>query len=505
MQRAQAALEFMVTYGWALVLLVGVFSWIAYIGFSNPTELAGDDCQVSGEFGCSEAKLSAPSTLTASEASFVLRNLQSEKISVQEVIVEYAGMQSNCTRIQNLDGTDLDFVRSGEEFEVLCDDNNLQFVPGEKAKIEFTVKYSKSEGFVREAKGEIIGLIDDSQTEITFCGDGTPDAGEQCDAGEDNGVVCTPSYDSSCEYCSSNCESVTLDGEFCGDGIHNVHQEQCDDGANGNPLDGCTDECKFTACDKALVGDHGGCTNSIDSPGEIEKSAGHDSCTAKAASLCVSCNVGYEWLGTDCVKIEEDPVCGDDIGDGCTSFVDPFETPHTQADSSCSWSTRFCVSCNGGYKWNVSQNNCVPEAAALKTCDVAGGDGCTSSVEDGEEEVEGVCSQKGTTCVSCNPSYEWNSATNNCVPKELCPGQCDPDAYPTCTGAGDVLNCVLINGCYEEITSSCLGSTECEAGVCVDPNACTVKNDCKEFAETCPSKAASCSSGTCVCDSGWLW
>ena len=33
----------------------------------------------------------------------------------------------------------------------------------------------------------------------------------------------------------------------CGDGIVNPN-EDCDDGANGNPMDGCRDDCNIPSC-----------------------------------------------------------------------------------------------------------------------------------------------------------------------------------------------------------------------------------------------------------------
>ncbi len=58
------------------------------------------------------------------------------------------------------------------------------------------------------------------------CGDGKVDPAlpgkpaEQCDLSTQNGVVCTPGYETSCTYCTNNCTNVTIDPTaYCGNGM----------------------------------------------------------------------------------------------------------------------------------------------------------------------------------------------------------------------------------------------------------------------------------------------
>ncbi len=80
--------------------------------------------------------------------------------------------------------------------------------------------------------------------EGTFCGDGivqNPNSSgvpEVCDAGAGNGVACSASYNSSCDYCAADCRSeITVQGGFCGDGTVNGNEE-CDGGSN------CASNCQ---------------------------------------------------------------------------------------------------------------------------------------------------------------------------------------------------------------------------------------------------------------------
>lgn len=72
--------------------------------------------------------------------------------------------------------------------------------------------------------------------DVLRCGDNTINGTETCDDGSNNGVVCTPWYGSTCNYCSLWCEPILLTGEYCGDGIVNG-PEQCDSSL------GCTSSC----------------------------------------------------------------------------------------------------------------------------------------------------------------------------------------------------------------------------------------------------------------------
>lgn len=74
------------------------------------------------------------------------------------------------------------------------------------------------------------------QIDAPLCGNGTIDQNEQCDAGDDNGQVCTPSYGNSCAYCSDRCQTVTVDPlAYCGNGVLD-QGEVCDTRADGTVL-----------------------------------------------------------------------------------------------------------------------------------------------------------------------------------------------------------------------------------------------------------------------------
>ena len=148
------------------------------------------------------------------------------------------------------------------------------------------------------------------------CGDGIIDEGEQCDTGENNGVECVPEYDLSCDYCSLNCETITITGPYCGDGNLDESYEGCDDG-NTEDGDGCSVSC---ATEEVL-------------PPVTE-------CEPEAQQVCSTGLLGICEAGTQICDLEGfwgeclqdnqpiDEVCNNELDDNCDGNIDC-------GDSSC--------------------------------------------------------------------------------------------------------------------------------------------------------------------------
>lgn len=134
------------------------------------------------------------------------------------------------------------------------------------------------------------------------CGDGQVNQGtEICDEGQANGQVCTPDYDSSCQYCSSACETVNVTGPYCGDGTVS-DEEECDGSAPEHYL--CTDSCTLEYI--PYCGD-----------GQINQTS--EECEGQTTQACTtgtgyaglqSCNASSCTWNTECVSQE---FCGDGV------------------------------------------------------------------------------------------------------------------------------------------------------------------------------------------------
>lgn len=68
-RKGQSALEFLMTYGWAILVVLAAIGALAYFGVLNPSNFLPDQCTASTGFGC----VGKP-VVSATNVSFVLTN-----------------------------------------------------------------------------------------------------------------------------------------------------------------------------------------------------------------------------------------------------------------------------------------------------------------------------------------------------------------------------------------------------------------------------------------------
>lgn len=100
----------------------------------------------------------------------------------------------------------------------ICDVQN----PSGPTVCSATPKTPETEICENEQDDDCDGYTDGQDSDCAqsgpYCGDGSVDEGEECDNGSQNGVACTPACNSSCQYCSSECTLINLQGPSCGGG-----------------------------------------------------------------------------------------------------------------------------------------------------------------------------------------------------------------------------------------------------------------------------------------------
>ncbi|MFH1636826.1 MAG: hypothetical protein ABIB71_00195, partial [Candidatus Woesearchaeota archaeon] len=68
MKKGQAAMEFLMTYGWAILVVLIAIGALAYFGVLNPSRFLPKSCTISPGFSCEEFKV------TTSGAQLLMRN-----------------------------------------------------------------------------------------------------------------------------------------------------------------------------------------------------------------------------------------------------------------------------------------------------------------------------------------------------------------------------------------------------------------------------------------------
>ena len=133
--KAQAALEFLTTYGWAFLVILVMIAALAYFGILNPSKLLPDRCNFGTEIECMDYKITSGD---AGSINLRLKNNVGETITTTEIIASTDKTASLCTAsdvtnwprgdVSDISFADCDFVNEGQ-------------VKGDKGKVDIEITY----------------------------------------------------------------------------------------------------------------------------------------------------------------------------------------------------------------------------------------------------------------------------------------------------------------------------------------------------------------------------
>jgi hypothetical protein len=187
-----------------------------------------------------------------------------------------------------------------------------------------------------------------------ICGDNYLDTGEGCDDGSLNGKECIPEYGSKCDYCSTNCKIIKLDGAYCGDNNCDKEYEDeitcpedcdtsgssCGDGTCSKSEDcsSCKQDCGCTKsqyCSEGICLEYPYCGDSLCNGEETCSSCSED---------CGDCGTNKEYCGNKiCSKSEDCISCEKDCGD-CTGYCG--DNNCNKLSENCKLCEKDCGSCS---------------------------------------------------------------------------------------------------------------------------------------------------------------
>jgi uncharacterized protein (UPF0333 family) len=141
-KKGQAAMEFLMTYGWAILAAVIVIAALAYFGVFSPSKYMPSTCTLTAPFGCDEYAISA-----ASGVSLVIRNGGGDSMTVSNIAV------TGCT-----DYTTSTIIADGGTAPITLTCAGL--TQGSKFKGTITVTYMKTGGTLAQTStGNIAGSV----------------------------------------------------------------------------------------------------------------------------------------------------------------------------------------------------------------------------------------------------------------------------------------------------------------------------------------------------------
>ncbi len=94
-KKAQAAMEFLMTYGWAILVVLVVIGALAYFGVLNPTATLPEKCFLPLGLNCEEHLIKSATT---GGAKFMIRNGMGSTIEISSFAIMKEGDVTVCNR-----------------------------------------------------------------------------------------------------------------------------------------------------------------------------------------------------------------------------------------------------------------------------------------------------------------------------------------------------------------------------------------------------------------------
>ena len=154
-RKGQAAIEFLITYGWAITAAMVVIGALVYFGITNPATSLPDKCVFSNGFDCKDFQI------TASTLKVKVVNIAGQTIFGSGATTNITAMLSDTGASCNITGGNPATLNPDTEMELTC--NNIPGSPynsKDKAKVKVTINYAKTvTGYNQISLGEIYATV----------------------------------------------------------------------------------------------------------------------------------------------------------------------------------------------------------------------------------------------------------------------------------------------------------------------------------------------------------
>jgi hypothetical protein len=137
MRKAQAAMEFLMTYGWAILVVLVAIAALAYFGVLNPGRFLPESCTIGAGVACQDFRVSGPN------ATIVVRNGMGSGITA--VVLSLDGAPCN---------TALDMA-DGESVQFNCTNITPAVTTATKYKGTITFAYTQEGGLAHTKAGTL--------------------------------------------------------------------------------------------------------------------------------------------------------------------------------------------------------------------------------------------------------------------------------------------------------------------------------------------------------------
>ena len=154
MRKAQGALEFLMTYGWAFLVILIMIGALAYFGVLSPTRFLPERCSLGSQLGCEDYIV----TQSSGEINLRIRNNMGYTIQISDIGIDDPDNQFTACAAST--GLNTDIVSGAtEDFLVTC---TIAVQPGVKYKVFPQVQYydvRSGVGYTHTATGELFAEV----------------------------------------------------------------------------------------------------------------------------------------------------------------------------------------------------------------------------------------------------------------------------------------------------------------------------------------------------------
>lgn len=86
-KKGQAAMEFLMTYGWAILVVLIAIGALAYFGVLNPGKYLPSSCTISNQFGCQEFKATTAADTSGNLTTLILQNGRGVDVNITNITI----------------------------------------------------------------------------------------------------------------------------------------------------------------------------------------------------------------------------------------------------------------------------------------------------------------------------------------------------------------------------------------------------------------------------------
>ena len=146
MKKAQAAMEFLMTYGWAILVVLLAIAALAYFGVLNPGKYLPSSCTLGTGLGCNDFKVEADTV------TLVITNGMGEDLNSFNVTIGGA-----CASAET-PGNNGTVLSDGEKdtFVIICPPQ----ITSSKFKEDITIQYTSESGLSHTKTGSISSQVE---------------------------------------------------------------------------------------------------------------------------------------------------------------------------------------------------------------------------------------------------------------------------------------------------------------------------------------------------------